>query len=671
MEKMKMETENIAKKNIEKIASLFPGCVKEYRNANGDIEKQIDYDQLKILLGDYGTDLEEKFEFSWVGKRSAIKDANSPIRKTLRPCVDKSIDWNTTENIYIEGDNLETLKLLQEGYLERVKLIYIDPPYNTGNDFVYADDYSLSKEEYEIQKGDITDQGVRLVRNTDSNGRFHSDWCSMMYPRLMLARNLLAPDGAIFISIDDHEADNLKKICDEVFGEEQFVANISWQRTYSMRNDSKGIPSEAEHILVYSKQAEWMPNRLARTEEMDEKYTSIDGDPRRWSSVTLNAPGAATHQGMVYAIQQPITGELMYPPTGRCWSLGQQQMLEGMSEWCSYELKSIDDYEKRCEICGSEKGVSPDTKAIMISGDFEEEQRKAKQIYDEGEMMKKPWPSFIFSSKGKGGLRRKQYLDVSAGRVATNLWMYDEVGHTGEAYKELSNLFGGKSPFDTPKPVRLLERIIDIATDENSIIMDFFSGSGTTAHAVMKANSKDGGHRKFILVQIPEEYRFDGYNNLCEIGEKRIQLAAENISSNLSSIDIGMRVFRVDEGNMNDIYYSADRYSQGIVAAMESNIKPDRTDLDLLFGCIIDWGLPLSLPYTSEEIFGVRVHTYNNGDLIACFDENVPEAVVKEIAKRQPIRVVFRDSSFLNSPSKINVGEIFKLLAPDTAVKVI
>lgn len=680
MEKMRMESVDMTAQNVEKIGALFPNCITETMGEDGNLRKAINFDLLRQMLSGDVVEGDEAYEFTWVGKKAAIVEANKPIRKTLRPCPEKSKNWDTTENLYIEGDNLEVLKLLQEGYLGKVKLIYIDPPYNTGNDFVYRDDFAMDTDAYEEQMGMFDEAENRLFKNTDTNGRFHSDWCSMMYSRLMVARNLLAADGAIFISIDNHESDNLKKMCDEIFGAQCYVATISWQRTYSMRNDSKGIPSEVENILVYSKQPGWIPHALERTAEMDAKYKNPDNDPNgAWQNTSAFAPGAVTHQGMVYAIQHPFTGQLLYPTNGACWRYQQNQMLEYMNGWCEYELRDIGDEHERATICGvADSEVRKNVKAIVLANPLEESSKKAKAIYERGQ-----WPRFFFTSNGYGGIRRKTYLDKVGGKPATNYWPFADVGHTDEAKKELMSLFDGKAPFDTPKPVRLMDRILTIASDEDSLVLDFFSGSATMAQAVMEKNHADGGNRKFILVQLPEESSSPQYGTLCDIGEERIRRAGNKIRESnplgTQNLDIGFRVFALDTTNMMDVYYSADEYSQDFLTGMESNIKPDRSDLDLLFGCLLEWGLPLSLPYMCENIEGYRVHTYSPGDkglgiqdgLIACFEDDVPDFVIKTIAKRGPIRAVFRDSSFVNSPSKINVYEIFKMLAPDTRVKVI
>ena len=426
----------------------------------------------------------------WIGKEKVVNHAKEVPFHVLER---KYSFGEGRDGMVIHGDNLLALKSLLPEYEGKVRCIYIDPPYNTGNEgWVYNDNVNDPR----IKKwlGEVVGkEGEDLSR--------HDKWLCMMYPRLKLLHRLLAQDGAIFISIDDNELYNLKSVCDEIFGVGNFVANISWQRTYSKRNDSKGIPAEIEHIVVYAKKEAWNPKRLPRTEEMNEGYKNLDGDTREWSSVTISAPGAITHQGMVYAIQHPITGEYLYPPTGRCWSFGQPQMFELMNEWAEYELQPIDDFDKRCEICGTTKNVPVEINAIVMknpsSGKVE-----ARSRYEQGIRQEKPWPMLYFTGKGRGGLRRKQYLDVSAGRVASNLWLHVEVGHTGEATNELTTIFETKSPFDTPKPTRLIQRILQIATDKDSIILDSFAGSGTTAHAVLNLNKKDGGNRKFILIEM-------------------------------------------------------------------------------------------------------------------------------------------------------------------------
>ena len=617
-EKMKMESVDLTSKNIERIQELFPNCITETTDENGQLRKAVNFDMLRQMLTGDVIEGDESYEFTWVGKKAAILEANKPIRKTLRPCPDESIDWDSTENLYIEGDNLEVLKLLQESYLGKVKLIYIDPPYNTGNDFVYRDDFEVEKDDYDEQIGVYDDDDNRLFRNTDSNGRFHSDWCSMIYSRLSLARNLLSEDGIIIISIDDNEVKNMRNLCDEIFGEANFITTVVWQKIHSIKNDAKYFSENHEYAVVYAKGI----NLLPRTEEMNSRYRNPDNDPRGpWQSGDLVASGERSNGHFI--IKSPRTGKEFDVPAGKHWVYSEENL------------------------------------RFLVSDN---------QIW--------------FGEDGNAFPRKKRFLsDVQDGRTPSTLWLAEEVGHNQSATREVKALFDDKKIFDFPKPVDYIKQFVRVASDKNSVIMDFFSGSATTAHAVMQINSEDDGNRKFIMVQLPEQISSDseaaknGYKTICDIGVDRIKRAGKKIKAEspltTQNLDTGFRVFKLDESNMNDVYYSAGEYTQDLLSMLESNVKSDRTDLDLLFGCLLEWGLPLSMPYTSEEIEGCKVHTYNEGDLIACFDENIPDTVIKEIAKRQPLRAVFRDSSFKGSPSKINVGEIFKMLAPDTRVKVI
>lgn len=626
MDKMRMESVDMTAKNIDKIGDMFPNCITETVDESGKPKKAINFEILKQMLSDDVIDGDEAYEFTWVGKKAAIVEANKPIRKTLRPCPEESVNWDTTENLYIEGDNLEVLKLLQESYLDKVKMIYIDPPYNTGNDFIYNDDFKMTSEEYADETGEVDENGNRMFRNTNSNGRFHSDWCSMIYSRLMLARNLLSDNGVFFISIDDNEMDNLKKICGEVFGESNFVADLIWQKKFSRSNDATYFSTMHDHILCYCKKNilynsdGWKIGLLPRGDEIPSGYSNPDNDPRGvWTSVILSAKSGSS--SLLYEITTP-SGRKIAPPSGRYWS-------------CSKET-----FEKW---------------------------KKDGRIW--------------FGSNGDGTPRKKTFLsEVQSGLRPNTILFHEEAGHNQEAKQETKALFDGVGVFDGPKPVRLLKLLATIANlGDEDIVLDFFSGSATTAHAVMQLNVENGRKSKYIMVQLPEktdensEAYKAGYSNICEIGKERIRRAAKKIAEENpdAEFDGGFRVLKLDESNMNDVYYSPVDYSQGFLSQLESNIKPDRTDLDLLFGCLLEWGLPLSLPYSSEQIEGCTVNDYNDGDLIACFDENIPDSVIKEIAKRQPLRAVFRDSSFANSPSKINVGEIFKLMAPDTRVKVI
>lgn len=620
MDKMRMESVDRTAQNIEKIAALFPNCVTEMQDNNGKIKRSINFEMLKQMLSPDVVDGDEAYEFTWIGKKAAIVEANKPIRKTLRPCPEESKDWDTTENLYIEGDNLEVLKLLQESYLGKVKMIYIDPPYNTGSDrFIYPDDYGMSQDEYDEVTGAYDDEGNKIFQeNSNSNPRYHSKWCSMIYQRLLLARNFLTDDGAIFISIDDKEQENLKKICDEVFGASNFIATVVWQHSIQPKGYLGNFSIQHSYVVIYCKDIVFFKlGSLERTDEDNKAYSNPDNDPKGpWRSGDVR--NALYRPNLIYDIVSP-SGKIIKPcENGWRWS-----------------KETIDEKIKTGEI--------------------------------------------IFS-KDETRIIRKIYLSNLGGRAPETIWFGKDVGTTREGVSELKQLFG-QAPFDTPKSTRLLERCITLMNDPQMLVMDFFSGSATTADAVMQMNAKDGGHRTCIQVQYPEEckktstaYKL-GYRTISEVGKERIRRAGEKIKSGspltTENLDVGFRVFKLADSNMNDVYYGVDEYNQGMLSMLESNIKPDRTDLDLLFGCLLDWGLPLSLPYSSETIEGCTVHNYNDGDLIACFDENVPDSVIKAIAKKQPLRAVFRDSSFSDSPSKINVGEIFKMLAPDTRVKVI
>ena len=681
MEKISRDTPDLTQENIAKIAALFPDVVTETKDADGNVILAVDFDALRDdLSGEVVDGPRERYQFTWPGKREAKLEARRTTKKTMRPCPEKSKDWDTTENLYIEGDNLEALKIMRETYAGKVKLIYIDPPYNTGKDFVYDDDFSKTRAEYDAESGDYDEEGGRLVANPESNGRFHSDWCSMMYPRLMLARDLLGDDGAIFISIDDNESKNLRAICDEVFGAACFVGDIAWQKTYSPRNDSKGIPSEVEHILAYSKSPEWVPGRLPRTAEMDGRYSSPDGDPRPWSSGDAAAPGAATHQGMVYAIQHPITGELLYPPNGRCRPFGGYSMLEIMNGWAEYEFKNIHDEARRAEICGvSEDEVRKDVEAIVLKNPCEETYTAAQKRFDEGN-----WPRLYFTSGGKGGMRLKRYLDSMDGKMPTNLWPYSEVGHTDEAKKQLKSLFNGSAPFDTPKPVRLLDRILTIASDKDSIVLDFFSGSATTAEAAMRKNAEDGGNRRFVLVQLPEETS-GGWDNLCNVGEERIRRAGEKIKAEIdkdneqlelgadpkSVPDIGFRVLRVDDSCLKDEFAVPDQYDQAQLDLFADNAAEGAAPLDLLFQVLPTFRIEYSAKIAERELGGKTCFDVNDGQLIACFDEDVDTEALEAIAKERPLHAVFRDACFSNDAAVANLEELFKTFSPDTIRKVI
>lgn len=678
MDKLKMHSVNKIEENIAAIGRLFPNCLTERMGENGEVETAIDFDALKQELSSAVVEGKtERYQFIWPDKRMAVLAANAPTAATLRPVVAESVGKDGTAggfdsaNLYIEGDNLDVLKLLQETYLGKIRLIYIDPPYNTGGDFVYNDDFEKESKAYLANSGQYDDQGNQLVQNTESNGRFHSDWLNMIYPRLRLSRDILTDDGAIFISIDDNECANLIKVCEEIFGESCFVGDISWQRTYSTRNDSQGIVREVEHLVVFSKQPNWNPYKLPRTEEMDAKYKNPDNDFAMWRNDNAFAPGAVTHQGMVYAIQHPFTGEYLYPSANACWRYQQDEMLRIMQEWCPYELKNLHDEEQRAKVCGiATDQVKPDVKSIVLSLPLEQSRNLAQKKYDEG-----PWPRFFFTRGGQGGIARKTYLDSVGGKLPTNLWPYEEVGHTDEAKKEVKALFGGTAPFDTPKPVRLLERILTIATDKDSLVLDYFSGSATTAHAIMKKNMEDNGKRKFIMVQLPEKSNSPDYDNLCEIGEERIRRAGRKIKEEnplvTQDLDIGFRVLRLDSSNMKDVYYTPSDYTPDMFDMLTDNIKEDRTPEDLLFQVMLDRGIPLSSRVEETAIAGKRVFNVENNFLIACFDTDLTDKTVTAIAKMKPYYFVMRDSSMANDSVAANFDQIFATYSPDTDRKVL
>ena len=641
--KLPLQTPNLTAQNIDKIAALFPNCITEMLDEEKSTpdhkvyKRGINFELLKQMLSPDVVDGDEAYEFTWVGKKASIVEANKPIRKTLRPCPEESKNWDDTENLYIEGDNLEVLKLLQESYLGKVKMIYIDPPYNTGNDFIYADDFMRSQDEENRQMGMYDEDENRLFKNNDSNGRFHSDWCSMMYSRLMLARNFLTEDGVAFVSIDDNELNSLISLGKEIFGAPNYIATFIWEKRKT-RENRKIVSVRHDYIVCFVKNFDERTNAIGleqMNEEAIERYKNPDNDPRGvWTSVPAIAQAGHGTKSQFYTLTSP-KGLKFDPPSGSCWRYTESKMKE-----------AIDD--------------------------------------------NRIW----FGSDGTGVPRIKKFLtEGKQGLTPETMLSADAVGTNDSAKRELVSLFDGVAVFETPKPVSLIAHLISICNEsKDAICLDFFSGTATTAHAVMQLNAKDNGHRKFIMVQLPEpcdeksEAYKAGYKTICDIGKERIRRAGTKIVSENNTIntpppyiDVGFRVFKLDDTNMKDVYYSAEEYSQTNLEDLESNIKEDRTDLDLLFGCLLDWGLPLSMPYRSEKIGNCTVHTYAPGDaalnvpdaLIACFDSNVPENVIKKIAKRKPRRAVFRDSSFASSPEKINVFEIFKLYAQDTDVKVI
>lgn len=643
MDHLKMHTPNKADENFRKLAELFPNAVTETKNEQGEVVRAIDKD---VLMQEINTKVvegrEERYQFTWPDKRKSILLANAPIAKTLRPCREESVNFDTTENLYIEGDNLEVLKLLQETYLGKIKMIYIDPPYNTGNDFVYEDDYSMDNAQFIMQNGGYDEQGNRLFKNMDTNGRFHTDWLNMMYPRLKLARDLLTEDGAIFISIDENEIENLKKVCDEIFGEPNFIGSIIWERAFAPKNDAKYFSDSHDYIVVYARNLiDFKIGKLPRTEEANARYKNPDNDPRgAWTSDNLlrkdvQAPG-------LYTITTP-SGRRCDPPSGTSWRVNQKK-------------------------------------------------------YEEMVANNRIW----FGNDGKGVPRIKRFLnELQDGMTPTTIWKFQDVGHNQEGRQELKKLFDDKGYFDGPKPVRLLNKILQIAnTDKNSIILDFFSGSATTAHAVMQLNAEDGGNRKFIMVQLPEktdeksEAYKAGYTNICEIGKERIRRAGAQIIHNSqcimhnkkclmtkcpnyesciinSPLDVGFRVLKCDSSNMKDVYYSPESYNGTFLKSLTENIKEARSPEDLLFQVMLDLGILLSSKITETVIGGKKVFDVADGFLIACFDDTVTDEVVTEIAKKKPQYFVMRDSSLAKDSVATNFDQIFALYSPYTTRKVL
>ena len=628
MDKLKMQTANKADENFKKLAEMFPNAVTEAIDENGEVVRAIDKDVLmqeiscKVVDGN-----EERYQFTWPDKKKSVLLANAPINKTLRPCREESVDFDTTENLYIEGDNLEVLKLLQETYLGKIKMIYIDPPYNTGNDFVYEDDFAQSTDEYLENSGQFDEDGNRMVQNTESNGRFHTDWLNMIYPRLKLAKDLLTDDGVIFISIDDNEQENLKKCCDEVFGGQNFVAQLVWERAYAPKNDARFISNSHDYVLMYARNLDgFVIGRLPRTEEANARYQNPDNDPRGvWkpSDLSVKTYNAACD----YPITTP-SGRVIEPPAGRCWSLSKNAFLERLQD---------------------------------------------NRIY--------------FGADGNSVPCMKRFLTELKydGMAPTSIMFYKDVGHSQEGAKEVTKLLDA-GVFDGPKPVRLLTRLLTLANlKDDSIVLDFFSGSATTAHAIMQMNTDKGRHIKYVMVQLPEvcdekgtAYKA-GYRNICEISTERIRRAGKKIKEDspltTQDLDTGFRVLKCDTSNMKDVYYNPAEYEPSLFSNLEDNIKEDRAPEDLLFQVMLELGILLSskIQVRSEKV-GMRSYSYfdvEDGYLIACFDKDIDEEVMTAIAKQKPYYFVMRDSSMANDSVATNFEQIFATYSPDTVRKVL
>lgn len=668
MDKLKMHTPNRADDNFKKLAALFPNAVTETINENGEVVRAIDKD---ILMQEISCTVvdgnDERYQFTWPDKKKSVLLANAPIAKTLRPCCEESVGKDGTpggfdsENLYIEGDNLEVLKLLQETYLGKIKMIYIDPPYNTGNDFVYEDYFAQNTEEYMANSGQFDEEGNRLVPNTESNGRFHTDWLNLMYPRLRLAKDLLSDDGIIVISIDDNEIRNMRLLCDEVFGESNFISTIIWQKIHSTKNDAKYFSENHEYAVVYAKSIGNIKiNLLPRTDEMNSRYKNPDNDPRGpWQSGDLVASGERSNGHFI--VTSPVTGKNFDVPQGKHWVYSQENLLKLVAD---------------------------------------------NQIW--------------FGVDGNSFPRKKRFLkDVQDGRTPSTLWLAEEVGHNQSATREVKVLFDDEKLFDFPKPVAYIEQFLRVTSEKNCTILDFFSGSATTAHAVMLLNAEDGGNRKFIMVQLPEEtdkksnaYKA-GYKTICEIGKERIRRAGAKIREenekkknillldnekdiqlfcNIAKhgkdavertksafkeingshlIDTGFRVLKCDTSNMKDVYYNPADYEAGLFDVMTDNIKADRTPEDLLFQVMLDLGVELSSKIEETVIAGKKVFDVADGFLIACFDADVTDETIKTIAQKQPYYFVMRDSSLANDSVATNFEQIFATYSPDTVRKVL
>lgn len=661
MDKLRMQTLDGVQDNIDKIAALFPNCITERKDAEGKVTLAIDFDKLRQeLSSEIVEGREERYQFTWPDKKKAILLANSPINATLRPCREESVDFDNTQNLYIEGDNLDVLKCLKETYLGKVKMIYIDPPYNTGNDFVYEDDFAESTSEYLANSGQYDEQGNRLVTNSESNGRFHTDWLNMMYPRLKVARDLLTDDGVIFISIDDNEVENLKKICNEIFGESNFVADIVWKHTQQSKNDELHFSRQYNHTLSYSKSKALLPEfYFVRTDEDNVNYKNPDNDPKGlWRNGDVRSPNY--RKTLCFDIIAPNGNIIKAPSNGWRWSENniKEKILTG-------EVKFKDDYS---------------------------------------------------------GIIRKIYLKDQKGRTPENLWEGQRYGTTRQAAATIKELFDGKQVFDTPKPYELIMRMLEIASNKDSVILDFFSGSATTAHAVMQLNAEDGGKRKFIMVQLPEltyeskmekykdgdiekegyimdettkrpiiikdsEARKTGYWTICEIGKERIRRAGKKIKEELAvkqqegglftkqeekqTLDIGFRVLKLDSSNMEDIYYSPAEYNQNDLFAKNESVKSDRRSEDLLFQVMLELGATLDSKIEQIEIEGKIIYNVATNYLVACFDNEINDSVVTAIAKMQPQYAVFRDSSMADDSTATNFEQIFKTYSPNTTTKVL
>ena len=622
-----MTSADLTDANIDKLAELFPTVITESIDADGNVRMAVDFDQLRQELSDHVVDgPQERYRLDWPGKRAAAFAANAPIAKTLRPVREDSVDFDTTKNIFIEGDNLDALKLLQESYLGKVKLIYIDPPYNTGSDFVYEDNFADNAESYLAKSGQFDDAGSRLVANTETNGRFHSDWLTLMYPRLKLARNLLSQDGVIFVSIDDHERDNLKRMMDEIFGEHCFVASVIWRKKASPDARST-IGAVHDYLLCYVRNGENQKvavGKMALGEKRRASFSNPDNDLRGpWASVDMTGMTGRATKDQYFSVTLP-SGRVIQPPDGRSWGLVERTFME---------------------------------------------LREDNRIW--------------FGREGNNVPRIKRFLSEVEGQTVPSYWDFSDVGSNEEATNEILDLFDGLKAFDTPKPVRLMRRLLEIGTskDADHVVLDFFAGSGSMADAVIRQNSDDGGNRRFVLVQLDEKCNEKsdaakaGYQTISEISRDRIRRSAAQVQAapalSLEVADGGFRSFRIDSTNMADVLRAPDETDQLALDQLEGSVKSGRSGEDLLFQVLLDWGIELSMPISVEQLEEHQVFNVEDGALIACFEEKVRPEVIHAIAKRQPLRAVFRDSGFASDDARINAEQVFREVSPATDVKAI
>lgn len=644
---------------LEALRQIAPSAFTEVRDEQGELTHKVDFGVLKELLGDKILDSdEERFGFYWVGKQDAKRAAAEPTRKTLRPVLEDSVDWDNTQNLYIEGDNLEVLKLLQRAYLGKVKMIYIDPPYNTGNDFVYDDDFAMSREDMDDAMGNLDEEGNRLRRNLDSNPRYHSDWCSMIYSRLLVARTLLANDGVIFISIDDNEVHHLRKICDEVFGASNFVAELPTIMNLKGNQDQFGFAGTHEYTLVYARNYEALTlNGLPVDEEEAEFEWSVDEKGYYKQGAGLVSTGTNSHRGHRPKLWYPIfiteKDSLLVPPQ------------EELDKFYDPTTKTFNDeylyaYIEEQEKAGAGCAILPRVKGREASWRWGSERIRASS--DEVIIQRRQQNISLYKKQ------RPEFGDLPSKKPKT--LFYKPEYSSGNGTRELEMLLQAERYFSNPKPLQLLYDFLQIGTFPDSLILDFFSGSATTAHAVMQLNAEDGGKRKYICVQLPEqtdggsEARKAGYSTICEIGKERIRRAGKKIKEEAEGVDLdtGFRVLRVDTSNMEEVYFEPAALRQDHLFGQVDSVKEDRSDLDLLFGCMVDWGVELSYPLRQEEVAAKHLYIVNEGALVACFEEDIDLEVIRAIAKLEPLRVLFRESCFASDAAKLNIYEQFKQL---------